>query len=365
MIEKIENWKIVPVVAIERASDAERLADALSQGGLPVAEITLRTDAGLQAISKLADRADFVVGAGTVHSVEQAKQVADAGAKFVVSPGFNPKTVQWCLDRSLPIFPGVSSPTDLETAIEFGLSIVKFFPAEQLGGVAMLKALQGPYGDIRFMPTGGIDAALSDTTPDVVIEAVNVAKKHGTIVSYDLNYRPSLWKGIGGHAKAQQVNREIAKSVDVMIGNEEDFTACLGLEVEGVDEHLGNIDVTNFKRMIEKAVIEFPNFIATGTTLREVHSATINDWSAIVWYDGEFYESQAFTRLEILDRVGGGDSFASGLMYGFLATGDADKAVNYRAAHGALAMTTPGDTTMVTVDEVEKVMAGGGARVVR
>jgi 2-dehydro-3-deoxygluconokinase len=218
---------------------------------------------------------------------------------------------------------------------------------------------------VRWFHTGGIFAALSETTPDVVIEAVECAREHGTVVSYDLNYRPSLWQAIGGHAKAQQVNREIAKSVDVMIGNEEDFTACLGLEVEGVDENIGNIQVENFKNMIETAVTEFPNFIATGTTLREVHTATVNDWSAIVWHDGEFYESISFPRLEIMDRVGGGDSFASGLIYGFLATNDPGKAVNYGAAHGALAMTTPGDTTMATLEEVEKVMKGGGARVVR
>ena len=218
---------------------------------------------------------------------------------------------------------------------------------------------------VRWFHTGGIYAALSDTTPQVVLDAVQCARKHGTIISYDLNYRPSLWKGIGGRAKAQEVNREIAKSVDVMIGNEEDFTACLGLEVGGVDEHLSNLDVNSFKRMIEKAVTEFPNFVATGTTLREVHSASSNDWSAIVWYEGKFFESQAFPKLEILDRVGGGDSFASGMIYGFLSTGDPRQAVEYGAAHGALAMTTPGDTTMVTVDEVEKVMSGGGARVVR
>ena len=218
---------------------------------------------------------------------------------------------------------------------------------------------------VRWFHTGGIYAALSDTTPEVVIEAVQFAKKHGTIVSYDLNYRPSLWNGIGGHAKAQQVNREIAKSVDVMIGNEEDFTACLGLEVEGVGENLSNIDVDKFKQMIDRAVTEFPNFLVTGTTLRKVHSATINDWSAIVWSDGIFYQSQAFEKLEIFDRVGGGDSFASGLIYGFLTTGDPWQAVKYGAAHGALAMTTPGDTTMANLSEVEKVMSGAAARVVR
>lgn len=218
---------------------------------------------------------------------------------------------------------------------------------------------------VRWFHTGGIYAALSDTTPDVVIEAVKVAKKHGTIVSYDLNYRPSLWKSIGGHAKCQEVNREIAKYVDVMIGNEEDFTACLGFEVEGVSEQIGNIQVESFKKMIATAVKAFPNFQATGTTLREVHTATVNDWSAICWHDGQFYESREYPRLEILDRVGGGDSFASGLIYGFLAANDPQLAVDYGAAHGALAMTTPGDTTMASVKEVEKIMKGGSARVVR
>ena len=154
---RIAALKLVPVVAIESPDHADFLADALTGGGLPCAEITLRTDAGLNAIRRLAQRADFLVGAGTVHSASQAKQVADAGADFIVSPGFNPKTVQWCIDNDVPIFPGISSPTDLETALEFGLQVVKFFPAEPLGGVPMLKALIAPYGGVRFMPTGGIN----------------------------------------------------------------------------------------------------------------------------------------------------------------------------------------------------------------
>ncbi|MEM0895486.1 MAG: sugar kinase [Verrucomicrobiota bacterium] len=217
----------------------------------------------------------------------------------------------------------------------------------------------------RWFHTGGIFAALSESAADVTIEACKAAKKHGTIVSYDLNYRPSLWKSFGGHSKAQEVNREIAKYVDVMIGNEEDFTACLGFEVEGVDENLQGIEIANFKAMIEKAVSEFPNFKATATTLREVHTATVNDWGAICWHDGEFHEATHRPKLEILDRVGGGDSFASGLIYGFLTFNDAQKAVEYGAAHGALAMTTPGDTTMATLAEVEKIVGGGGARVDR
>ncbi|MGH7951732.1 MAG: sugar kinase [Limisphaerales bacterium] len=218
---------------------------------------------------------------------------------------------------------------------------------------------------IRWLHTGGIFAALSDTTPQLVIEAVKKAKQYGTIVSYDLNYRPSLWKSIGGQKRAQEVNKEIAKYVDVMIGNEEDFTACLGFHVEGTDENLLHIDVTAFKKMIETAVKTFPNFKATATTLRAAKTATINDWAAIAWHDGKFYESRKYADLEILDRVGGGDSFASGFIYGLMTTGDAQKAVDYGAAHGALAMTTPGDTSMAGIGEVEKLMKGGGARVQR
>ncbi len=217
---------------------------------------------------------------------------------------------------------------------------------------------------VRWLHTGGIFAALSDTTPEVVIEAVEAAKKHGTIVSYDLNYRPSLWKSIGGQARAQEVNRRIAKSVDVMIGNEEDFTASLGLKVEGLDEHLTHIETESFKAMIHQTVAEF-GFQAVATTLRTVKTATINDWGALCYYDGQIHEATHRENLEIYDRVGGGDSFASGLIYGFLTTGDAATAVNYGAAHGALAMTTPGDTSMATKEEVEKLMKGGSARVER
>ena len=217
----------------------------------------------------------------------------------------------------------------------------------------------------RWFHTGGIFAALSESAAQITIEAVTAAKRHGTVVSYDLNYRPSLWKSIGGLAKAREVNREIAKYVDVMIGNEEDFTASLGFEVEGLDHNISAIETDAFKRMIETAVKEFPNFKVAATTLRRVITASRNDWSAICWHDGAFHESRKYPELDILDRVGGGDSFASGLAFGFLSQNDAQAAVEYGAAHGALASTTPGDTSMVTRKEVEKVMKGGGARVVR
>ena len=217
----------------------------------------------------------------------------------------------------------------------------------------------------RWFHTGGIFAALSESAAATTIEAVKAANKHGVIVSYDLNYRPSLWKTIGGIEKAQEINREIAKYVDVMIGNEEDFTASLGFEVEGVDHNISEIETDAFKAMIETAVKEFPNFKVAATTLRRVITATKNDWSAILWHDGQFHESRKYPELEILDRVGGGDSFASGVQFGFMEHNDAKKAVEYGAAHGALASTTPGDTSMANRKEVEKLMSGGGARVVR
>jgi 2-dehydro-3-deoxygluconokinase len=217
----------------------------------------------------------------------------------------------------------------------------------------------------RWLHTGGIFAALSETTPLVAKEAMQAARKHGTIVSYDLNYRPSLWKSIGGQKRAQEVNRELAPFVDVMLGNEEDFTAALGFEVEGLDEQLSGLDPANFARMIEKAIAAFPNFKAVATTLRNAKTATRNDWGAVLYYDGKLYTAANREDLEILDRVGGGDSFASGLIYGVLAGKDAQFAVECGAAHGALAMTTPGDTTMATLAEVERVMKGGTARVQR
>jgi len=217
----------------------------------------------------------------------------------------------------------------------------------------------------RWFHTGGIFAALSDSTPLVAKEAIEAAHRNGLIVSYDLNYRDSLWKSIGGKQRALEVNSELAPLVDVMLGNEEDFTASLGFEIEGVDENLSELDSANFRRMIEKAVAKYPNFKVVATTLRNARTATVNDWGAVCYADGEFYEARPMPELEILDRVGGGDSFASGLIYGFLAGKGPQYAVDCGCAHGALAMTTPGDTTMVTLPEVERVMKGGTARVQR
>ena len=236
--------------------------------------------------------------------------------------------------------------------------------------VSQLKQGEIPWDDIfgakgvRWFHTGGIFCALSETTPEVAREAMEAAKRHGVIVSYDLNYRDSLWKSIGGQKKAQEVNRKLAPLVDVMLGNEEDFSAALGFSVQGMDENVTQFEVDAFRRMIERVVKEFP-FQVVATTLRKAKTATRNDWGAICYADGAFYEAANRPDLEILDRVGGGDSFASGLIYGFLEGKGPRWAVDCGAAHGALAMTTPGDTSMATLKEVLQVMKGAGARISR
>ena len=217
----------------------------------------------------------------------------------------------------------------------------------------------------RWFHCGGIFAALGERTPEVAIEAMKAARRHGTVVSYDLNFRPSLWKALGGAARAREVNRELAQHVDVMIGNEEDFTEALGFSVEGLSPDRTGLDPAAFRAMIDEAVRAYRNFRVVATTLREARSASVNDWGAILWHEGAFHQAPRRERLEILDRVGGGDSFVSGLAYGFLSGRGPQYAVECGAAHGALAMTTPGDTSMATLAEVEKAMRGAGVRVER
>jgi 2-dehydro-3-deoxygluconokinase len=194
---------------------------------------------------------------------------------------------------------------------------------------------------------------------------MEAAKRGGAVVSFDLNYRESLWRGFGGHERAIAVNRSLVPLVDVLIGNEEDFSAALGFSVKGVTNEFDALDRDQFKAMIRQVIGEFPNLKVVAATLRHARTATVNDWSALCWCDGAFYEATPRPDLEILDRIGGGDSFASGLIYGLMAGRGPQWAVECGAAHGALAMTTPGDTSMVTLAEVERVMKGGTARVSR
>jgi 2-dehydro-3-deoxygluconokinase len=219
---------------------------------------------------------------------------------------------------------------------------------------------------VRWFHTGGIYAGLSESAPMVILEAMKSAKSHGTIISYDLNYRASLWEAFGGHEAAQKINNKIAKYVDVMIGNEEDFTACLGFQVKGVDKNLKSLPIDGFKKMVNDVSKEYQNLKVIGTTLRVVKNAGVNDWGAIAWNNDEgFVESKSMQDLDIYDRVGGGDGFASGLIYGIMEDIGLEKAVNYGAAHGALAMTTPGDTSMVSLHEVVKLVENPNLRVVR
>src|SRR5271155_4798660 len=222
----------------------------------------------------------------------------------------------------------------------------------------------GPANGSRWFHTGGIFAALSESTILVASDAMDAARKHGTPVSYDLNYRDSLWKSIGGKTRAQEVNRELVRKVDLLLGNEEDFSAMLGIALEGVTEDFGELPVASYEKMLREVVAAYPNLKLIATTLRTAHTASRNAWGAIALYQDEIVHG-AQRDIDILDRVGGGDSFASGLIYGMLAGKPVEWAVRCGVAHGALAMTTPGDTSMATLAEVERAIQGGSARIAR
>jgi 2-dehydro-3-deoxygluconokinase len=218
----------------------------------------------------------------------------------------------------------------------------------------------------RWFHTGGIFAGLSATTAETAAVAMEAARRNGAIVSFDLNYRPSIWQAQGGQPRAQEVNRRLVELVDVLIGNEEDFTAALGFPVPDLGADLAGLDPAKFEAMIGAVSAAYPQLRVVATTLRDVRSATVNDWGAVAWSPGAgFVRATPRPGLEILDRVGGGDSFASGLVFGLLDGRSLHEAVELGAAHGALAMTTPGDTSMASRDEVERLAGGGSARVVR
>jgi 2-dehydro-3-deoxygluconokinase len=221
----------------------------------------------------------------------------------------------------------------------------------------------GKFG-ARWFHTGGIFCALSESTREVALEAIAAARRHGVTVSYDLNYRESLWRSFGGGEGAQKVNRKIAPLVDILVGNEEDFSAALGYSIRGTSESLIEFGVDGFKEMMQQVARDFP-VQAVAVTLRRARTATRNDWGALCYCDSRFFEAPFREDVEVFDRVGGGDSFAAGLFYGFLSGHDPQWAVECGAAHGALAMTTPGDTSMATLAEVERVMKGSGARISR
>lgn len=219
---------------------------------------------------------------------------------------------------------------------------------------------------VRWLHTGGIFAGLSRETSEVAEVAMASARAHGAVVSYDLNYRPSIWSAQGGMERAREVNQRLVSYVDVLFGNEEDFTNALGFTVEGLTEEVTGLDPAKFEAMIELVTREYQQLHVVATTLREVHSASSNDWGAVAWSRDEgFVRATNRPEMAILDRVGGGDSFASGVIYGLLDGRSLAEAIELGAAHGAMAMTTPGDTSMASLAEVERLASGGGARVQR
>jgi len=226
------------------------------------------------------------------------------------------------------------------------------------------ESILGSANGTRWFHTGGIFAALSASTAEVAAEAMDAARKYGTPISYDLNFRDSLWKSIGGKAKAQEMNREIVRKVDLLLGNEEDFSAMLGVKIKGVSEDFAELPIEGYSEMLREVASLYPNLKMIASTLRSVRSATVNAWGAIALYQDKIVHVPQ-SDVEIFDRVGGGDSFASGLIYGFLAGKDVEWAVRCGVAHGALAMTTPGDTSMATLSEVERLIKGGSARISR
>jgi 2-dehydro-3-deoxygluconokinase len=226
------------------------------------------------------------------------------------------------------------------------------------------EAIFGPSNGSRWLHTGGIFAALSTSTAEVAVEAMDAARKYATPISYDLNYRDSLWKSIGGKAKAQEVNRAIVGKVDVLLGNEEDFSAMLGIAIKGVSEDFAELPIAGYEEMLREVAAAHPNLKLVASTLRTAQSASRNAWGAIALYEDKIVHVPQ-REIDIFDRVGGGDSFASGLIYGLLAGKGIEWAVKCGVAHGALAMTTPGDTSMATLSEVERIIKGGSARIAR
>ncbi len=222
----------------------------------------------------------------------------------------------------------------------------------------------GPANGSRWIHTGGIFAALSASTAEVAVEAMDAARRQGTPISYDLNFRDSLWKSIGGKAKAQEVNREIVRKVDVLLGNEEDFSAMLGIAIKGVSEDFAELPIAGYEEMLREVAAAYPNLKLVASTLRTAQTASRNAWGAIALYEDKIVHVPQ-REIDILDRVGGGDSFASGLVYGLLAAKGIEWAVKCGVAHGALAMTTPGDTSMAMLAEVERLIKGGSARIAR
>lgn len=287
---------------------------------------------------------------------------------LILQGGVDTSLIKWVSYDGI----GLSARNGLNfTERGFGLRGALGNPDRANTAVSQLKPEDYDWDDIfgrqgvRWLHTGGIFAGLSDSCAEVTVAAMAAAKKYGTIVSYDFNYRPSLWRAHGGVEKFAAINRRALPYADVVIGTSYDYKNHLGLENVRVDDTSMDTQAQVFEEMIDSVLQAFPNIKLLGHGLRKVNSASNNDWSGILWHDGEVYRGPTFANMDIMDRIGGGDAFLSGLMYAMMETGDPEKAVAYGVAHGALAMTTPGDTSMATLAEVDKLASGGNAKVQR
>jgi 2-dehydro-3-deoxygluconokinase len=347
--------------------------DFLSLGGL-----VMRLDTGLIPFRKASSAAIHVSGAeynvaanladcfGLHTAVASAMvdyPVGELVAERVKAMGVTPFYKRYAHD-------GVGGPNIATVYSDRGIGVrapVVFYNRAN-EAAALLRAGDFDWGAIfargvRWFHSGGLFAALSDTTPEVLFEAMAAARAAGAVVSFDLNYRAKLWQARGGNAKAREITTELVRNVDVLVGNEEDVQLSLGISgPEGA--RTSAMDAGAFVGVIEKVVERFPNVKLVATTLREVNSASRHRWSAVVWTGGRTYQAPVL-ELDVLDRVGGGDGFASGLFYGLLSGSPIEEAVRLGWAHGALLTTYPGDTTMATLAQVQALAAGGSARIQR
>lgn len=219
---------------------------------------------------------------------------------------------------------------------------------------------------VRWFHTGGICAALSPNMGEIIEEAIEIAHRHQAIVSYDLNYRASLWKNFGGEQKAIETNRKLVKKVDFLVGNEEDFFTSLGLSLPGKDgNNLLHYHQEDYLQLINELITLYPHIQGVAITLRKVHSATLNDFTAILWHKGNIIKGMEYKNVEVLDRVGGGDSFLSGLIYGFLEGLSDEESLAFGIANGVFALTTPKDTVSSSIEELKELIAGKSPRISR
>lgn len=353
---------------IDDAKDAVPTAQALLSGGIDVKEITFRTAAAPDAIKAVADNCpDMLVGAGTVITLEQCQKAVEMGAKFIVSPGFDKEVVKWCVENSVAITLGCVTPSVVLAgwAFTFWRTAPISLPSKVVYDRAYSAIALAKPGDIDWdkvfegvdwFHITGITPAISESAMELSLESVKVAKEKGITVSCDLNYRKNLWKY---GKKAAEVMRELAKYVDVAIANEEDVQKSLEITMD-VDVESGDLDREKYKALGDKVLAAYPHIKMIAITLRKSHSADWNGWAACL-NDGEnFYVSKKYEIRDIIDRVGGGDSFAAGMICGLNTYENKQQALEFAVAASCLKHSIIGDFNRDSLSDVKKLMAGDG-----